>query len=292
MFVGTPNPITDIVGIATSTIAALTGGIGLIGAAFTLTQNIIDRKEKAILSFDSSLMKFIEIKRTPLKQEDWEKHQVPITSRILSILNYFVLATVASVGGNIFYSFIFTKDLTDFNLQKIVPTDFFLENPIPFILFIALFICSYVFLYFSAISIKSKQGNTPEEARFSLFENASIIVEAEHQYLFDRCLEVLKVLQADAIEFNATQSLLEASLRRQLNRVPGRLTIEIQPFQVNTGKKTIWFKSSPKSNQYLIQANFYPFASQTTINKSKVVNLFIKQFMGKIEQVYPHEIKK
>ena len=225
MFVGTPNPITDIVGIATSTIAALTGGIGLIGAAFTLTQNIIDRKEKAILSFDSSLMKFIEIKRTPLKQEDWEKHQVPITSRILSILNYFVLATVASVGGNIFYSFIFTKDLTDFNLQKIVPTDFFLENPIPFILFIALFICSYVFLYFSAISIKSKQGNTPEEARFSLFENASIIVEAEHQYLFDRCLEVLKVLQADAIEFNATQSLLEASLRRQLNRVPGRLTI-------------------------------------------------------------------
>ncbi|TME67674.1 MAG: hypothetical protein E6I59_00090 [Chloroflexi bacterium] len=249
--------LTDIASLATVTVA-------LISVIYTILKG---RDTKTVLAGDASSLKILKIKRCPLDEKKWHEMKQGKKLFLFREIGLTVIAIVILIG------------------MASLLEETIMGNYEPFTIssgrVIAIFaiLLTYLFLAIHMVYSFLITGRSPEDARFFVFQEADVLVEAEYSYLLNRCREVLIVMHAKHIDIDAKEHCLEAYLSQRVNAVAGRMKVQIEP---------------KEDNIYLLKVNFC--ASSTALflllplfpkeeAKSRAINRFIRQLVGKPEMI-------
>jgi hypothetical protein len=239
-----------------------TAAVGLIGMLYTILK---DRNTKPDLLGDAESLNIVRIKRYPLDENmwhkmKWRKVQFLIREITLTVFAILLLIALASFleGTNIGIS-----EPIDLSSGRVIA--------------VIVILITYLFLAMHVVYSFFIWGRSPEEARFFIFREAEIQVEATYPYLLNRCREVLLVMHARQIEIDAEKHCLEAYLGQQLTAVAGRMTVHIEPKPETSYLVTVNFSAC--STALFLLLPLFPKEEA----ESRAINRFISQLMGQPE---------
>ena len=248
--------LTDIASLATATVA-------LVSVIYTILKG---QDHKTVLAGDASSLKILKIKRCPLDEKMWLKMKRRKIIFLLREISLTVIAIVILIG------------------MASLLEETIMGNYEPFTIssgrVIAIFaiLLTYLFLAIHMVYSFLITGRSPEDARFFVFQEADVLVEAEYSYLLNRCREVLIVMHAKHIDIDAKEHCLEAYLSQRVNAVAGRMKVQIESKEDNIYLLRVNFCAS-RAAKYLLLP-FFPKEEE-----SRAINRFIRQLVGKPEMI-------
>jgi hypothetical protein len=143
------------------------------------------RMERTTKPIDSPSLKILLIKRYPISEKDWSKEK----SKSQSLQTIFSLLYLA----------------------YIILSNFILHNQEYILLILATIylLTAYIGIIFGRFSYKNRLESA-DQARYFLFKDIDIVIEANYHYVFNKCHETLKSLRFQIVEVDESVGCLEA----------------------------------------------------------------------------------
>jgi hypothetical protein len=235
--------IGDIVALATQTVAFI----------FTLSSLFISRIEKPTGSLDTPSLKILTIQRQKTDIQYINKTNFSVyNNQFFIILSVQILAIIISI-----IIIIYTSYLGLININ------------ITIILVFILILADFLIVLFYSYSIIRKLNTTTYDYLF--FKNVSLIIESDFQYLFDKCIDVLRImnLKIKDVELGDSGGTIKA-LRLNLLTEVRSVTVTVK-------------KISNSESSYTVELEFpHESGHPNDISKtSKFTNSFIDRLISK-----------
>ena len=247
---------TDIASLTTATVA-------LTSVIYTILKG---RDTKTVLAGDASSLKILKIKRCPLDEKMWlemkRRKRKFLLWTGLAVITIVIIISMAS-----FLEETFTRNYQPFTISS------------GRVIAIFAILLTYLFLAIHMVYSFLITGRSPEDARFFVFQEADVLVEAEYSYLLNRCREVLMVMQAKHIDIDAKEHCLEAYLSQRVNAVAGRMKVQIESKENNIYLLKVKFCAS--SAAFFLPLSLFPKEEA----ESRAINRFVRQLVGKPEMI-------
>jgi len=196
-------PFVTPLQVITDNLVAITAFLGTLGAILTLLKQVSQHRNKPK---EASSLQFVYVQHQPVERAEWQQRRrlsLAVAGGCLSAL----------IGYSLLLFLVFPPRSEDTARVGIY----------------LVFVGVLVFNLLVWLSVYTKLGKTPEQARTYFFQGATVEVDAPLETIFAECLRAVKRLNAYALEFDVTKRHLEATLGMSLNSLGGTLCIQIEP---------------------------------------------------------------